>query len=617
MIIVENLSKSFGGQLLFKNIDIKINPRERVGLVGRNGHGKTTFFRLITGEEEPDEGRIIIPKHYRIGSVDQQLHFTKKSVLEEGMTALGPDEHDHLWKVEKILSGLGFSNKEMQQHPSEFSGGYQVRLNLAKILVSRPDLILLDEPTNYLDIESIRWIVRFLAGWPRELILITHDRSFMDKVVTHTIAIHRKRFRKVAGNTEKLYNQLAQEEDVYEKTRINDERRQKRIELFVNRFRAKARLANLVQSRLKTLKKIGSAEKIEKLKTLDFAFQCKPFHRKYVLKAENISFSYNSETPVIENFSLTVKARDRICIIGKNGKGKTTLIKLLSEKLKPQKGEIIFAPNLAKGVYEQTNIKSLIDTRTVEEEILYAGGSSDRQKARNICGAMMFEGDAALKLIEVLSGGEKSRVMLGKILARPVNLLLLDEPGNHLDMESCDSLIAALTSFEGSVVMVTHNEMFLRAIANRLIIFQNENLSVFEGTYEEFLEKDGWKDDNAELSSVSKDNDNSFHTKLNKKEIRRKRSAIIAKRAETVRPIKQKISRVEDDIESCEKRLDKLNAELLEASQAQDGQLVGKISQSIHGCRLTIDDLFDKLEAYTYDLDEKNSIFEEELRQLD
>jgi ATP-binding cassette subfamily F protein 3 len=256
MISIENISKSFGGQTLFEGASVKLNPRERIGLVGRNGHGKTTLFRLIIGEESPDEGEIAVPKNYRIGYVEQHIRFTRETVLQEGMRGLNESERDHHWKVEKILSGLGFSDADMQRHPGEFSGGYQVRLNLAKVLVSDPDLLLLDEPTNYLDITSIRWIERFLQHWPRELLLITHNRGFMDKVITHTIGIHRKKIRKIAGDTGQLYAQIAQDEEVYEKTRLNDERRQKEIELFISRFRAKARLANMVQSRIKTLEKM-------------------------------------------------------------------------------------------------------------------------------------------------------------------------------------------------------------------------------------------------------------------------------------------------------------------------------------------------------------------------
>ena len=268
MIAIDNLSKSYGNQILFEEVHFQINARERVGLVGRNGHGKTTLFSMIVGEEHPDSGTITTPRNYRIGYVRQHLDFTADTLLDEGKKGLPEAERHQQWKVEKILSGLGFSSADMQRHPSEFSGGYQVRLNLAKVLLSEADLLLLDEPTNYLDITSIRWIEDYLINWPHELLLITHDRSFMDRVVTHTIGIHRTKIRKIPGNTEKFYTQIALDEEIYEKTRLNDERRQKEVEQFITRFRAKARLANLVQSRIKLLDKMGKKDKLETLKSL-------------------------------------------------------------------------------------------------------------------------------------------------------------------------------------------------------------------------------------------------------------------------------------------------------------------------------------------------------------
>ena len=487
MISVENLTKSYNGRILFDHVSFQLNQRERLGLVGRNGHGKTTLFRMLTGEVEPDSGSIVIPKNYRVAHVRQKLAFTRDTVLEEGMTDLPEQEQGHYWKVEKILSGLGFSRGDMQRHPQEFSGGFQVRLNLAKVLVSEPDLLLLDEPTNYLDITSIRWIEKFLVNWPHELMLITHDRSFMDKIVSHTMGIHRGKLRKLAGNTEKYYTQIAQDEEVYEKTRLNDERRRKEVELFITRFRAKARLANLVQSRVKLLSKMNRNTKLDRIKSLDFAFRSKPFPAKSMLGAEDLRFGYRADDPIIEKFGFTVNRGERICVIGRNGKGKTTLLRLLAGTLSPKNGKIVYNPNLSPGIFEQTNIATLVDSRTVEEEIMYTHPDVDRQAARNICGAMMFTGDEALKKISVLSGGEKSRVMLGKLLVTPVNLLLLDEPTNHLDMESCDALLAAIDNFDGTVIMVTHNEMFLHALAQRLIVFQGSRIEVFEGSYQRFF----------------------------------------------------------------------------------------------------------------------------------
>jgi len=619
MIQLENLTKSFGRQTLFEDIGFQINSRERIGLVGRNGHGKTTLLRLIIGEEKPDAGSVIIPKNYRLGYVRQAIAFTEPTVLEEGAKELPESEKDHFWKVEKILAGLGFSKTDMDRSPHEFSGGYQLRLNLAKVLVAEPDLLMLDEPTNYLDIASIRWVERFLQNYPREGLLVTHDRSFMDAVVTHTLGVHRKKVRKIPGNTEKYYAQIAQEEEIYEKTRLKDERRRKDIERFITRFRAKARLANLVQSRIKTLSKMEKQDRLEQIKTLDFSFRSKPFPARHVLTAEDVSFEYSPGKPIIENFSISVGRRERICVVGKNGRGKTTLLRLLAGALTPGSGKVSYNPQVVAGVFEQTNIQTLEPTHTVEEEIIQAHPDVDRQLARNISGAMMFEGDDALKRISVLSGGEKSRVMLGKLLATPVNVLLLDEPTNHLDLESCDALLAAIDCFDGVVIMVTHNEMFLHALAERLVVFQKGGIQVFDDGYSRFLDTIGWEDEpRPSKRSISETPvPQSEPSKLSKKALRQMRSEIVAERSRILGPIDNEIQQTEDAIESRERELDALNRAMQSATQAGDSAKIADLGQAIHQYQTDIDTLFDKLEALTMDLEGRKKEFDERLNRVD
>lgn len=612
MIKIINLNKSFGDQELFSDISFNVNPGEKIGLVGRNGHGKTTLLKIITGEEHADSGEIVIPKNYSIGYVTQHLNFTEDTVIAEGCRGLPDDHKDDKWKAEKILTGLGFSMKDMLRNPIEFSGGYQVRLNLAKILVSEPGLLLLDEPTNYLDIISIRWLESFLRQWKGEIILVTHDRSFMDSVTTHTVGIHRKKIRKIEGPTDKLYEQILREEEIHEKTRINDEKKRKEVELFVTRFRAKARLAGLVQSRVKALEKQQSLDKLEKIKDLEFSFNFKPFNAKMLMAAEDISFSYNPETCIVKNFSLSVRSDDRICVIGKNGRGKSTLMRLLAGDLDPDRGKIIMHTNTNTGYFAQTNIINLNSNLTIEEEISCSG--CEKQLARNIAGAMMFEGDDALKKIAVLSGGEKSRVLLGKILAAPANLIILDEPTNHLDMESCDALMAAIDSFPGAVIMVTHNEMFLHSLANRFIIFQSTGVIQYEGTYSGFLAKIGWDeekdDDAADDLEIKKD------SQFNKKDIRKLRSDIITRRSKELRPLEDRIERTESTISEKEELLKNKNLELIEASGSGNSRAIEKLSREIYSLQKEIESLFSDYEELTVIVDGKKQFYESELNRL-
>ena len=611
MLNIDDITKGFGDQILLDKAGFRINPGERVGLVGRNGHGKTTLLNMISGSDHPDEGTISYPSGYRMGFLSQKISFTKIRVIDEAMLGLLEHEKDHSWKAEKILAGLGFSQDDLKKNPEEFSGGFQVRLNLAKVLISEPDLLILDEPTNYLDITSIRWISRFLISWPREVLLVTHDRGFMDDVVTHIAGIHRHKIKKIQGNTYKYYLQVAQDEEVYEKTRQNEEKRKKEVELFISRFRAKARLANMVQSRIKTLEKSQTKEKLQKMKNLEFEFNYLPFSGKQILMIENLSFGWQKDNPLINNFSLNIYPEDRIAIIGKNGKGKTTLLKLINGNVHPISGNIKINPGVHSGYFEQTNVQSLNDDFTVEEELISSSMDSDRQAARNICGAMMFEQDSALKKISVLSGGEKSRVMLGKLLMSSLNLLLLDEPTNHLDIESCDSFVFALDNFEGAVVLVTHNEMFLHSLANRLVVFKNDIVSVFEGTYQEFLDKEGWEEEEFAVEKRPR------IAGLSKKEIRQKKSEIITQKSQEIKPAKQKIEALENNIEKNEILIGKINEELLEASNNQNGQKIQSLAKELARLENLNEILFDDLEIQMNIFEKIDTWFNNQLEEFE
>jgi len=615
MIIIENISKSYGSQELFRETGFRLNARERLGMVGRNGHGKTTLLRMITGEEEADSGNIVIPRGYSIGHVLQEPDFTRTTVLEEGCEGLHAEEEDQTWKVEKVLAGLGFRAPDLEKDPFELSGGFQVRLNLAKILVRNPDLLLLDEPNNYLDITSIRWLTRYLNARQGELILITHDRSFMDNVVTHTMGIYRKTLRKIKGDTGKLYSQFAMEEEVYEKTRLNDEKKRKKAELFIRRFRAKARLGGMVQSRIKTLEKQEKLEKLEQAKDLDFSFRSSPFNGKPAMNVADLTFGYDPGSPLFADLSFSIGPYDRVCVVGENGKGKTTLLKALAGRLTPQSGEVNFNSTITSGYYEQANVNTLSDDRSVLEEIVSADPDVDHQRARNICGMMMFEGDAALKRVGILSGGEKNRVLLGKLIATPVSFLILDEPTNHLDLEACDALLEAINEFEGAVLMVTHNEMLLHGLAERLIVFQDGRAFVYEGGYGEFLEKRGWESEK-EAAVLEGDGDSGTR-KSDRKEAKRLRSELVRERSKALRPLEKRIEKTETVIVKAEKELEDLHREIEEASQQGDNTAIADLSKKIHACEKIIETNFEELEAASAEYHKGKEAFEKRFDELD
>jgi len=619
MIIVDNLSKSYGKQGLFDSVSFKVNRRERVGVVARNGHGKTTLFRMIVGEEDPDEGTISKPRNYRIGYVEQNISFAADSVRAEAARALPPDAHNEEWRVEKVLAGLGFEPADLDKRPLELSGGFQVRLNLAKVLLGDFQMLLLDEPSNYLDITSIRWLERFLVAWPGEVMIITHDRSFMDNVVTHILGIHRRKVRKIKGDTGKYYEQIAAEEEIYEKTRVNDERKQKEMELFITRFRAKARLGGLVQSRVKSLEKMEKRDKLEAVKDLEFSFSEKPSFHKYAMDVRDISFAYTPDRPLIRRFSISIGAKDRVFVIGRNGRGKTTLLKLLAGDLEARSGEITSPQSVAPGYFEQTHISTLSESNTVLEEIGSADPEGDPKRARFIAGGMMFEGDDALKKIAVLSGGEKSRVLLGKLIATPINLLLLDEPTNHLDIESNDALLAAIDNFDGAVVMVTHNEMFLHALADRLVVFDNDDIIVYEGGYQRFLEKVGWKDEVMQrpAGGLRVWNGGEAKEKPTPKELRRLRSEVITERSKALRPLEMRMAEIEKVVEENDARLKELNKQVVEASQARQGSRVVELSKTMHQAKKMIDGFLEELEKLTSEYEGRKAEFDARLRALD
>ncbi len=617
MIKIENINKNFGGQTIFKDFSFGVNKGEKIGLIGRNGHGKTTLFKMITGEIEPESGNIVVPKNYKIGYLQQHISFSQNTILEEATLGLPTDEQNNDWKAKRILSGLGFSSEDFYKNPNIFSGGFQIRLNLAKVLLSEPNLLLLDEPNNYLDIVAIRWLSNFLRSWKNEIMLITHDRNFMDGIISHTVFIHRQKAKKIEGTTEKLYEQVEQEEEIYEKTRQNEEKKRKQTEIFISKFRAKARLAGMVQSRIKSLEKTDVKDQLEKIESLDFSFNYSGFNAQQLLEANDISFSYKKDDnpKIIQKFSLTIDKNQRIAIIGKNGRGKSTLLKLLTGILTPDSGKIARHNNVKSAYFGQTNLENLVQEKTILDELLASDPDNSIQKARNVAGQMMFSGDAALKKIKILSGGEKNRVMLGKILLTPSNLLFLDEPTNHLDLDSTDALLEAILDFPGAVVMVTHNEMYLNNFANTLVIFDDDEIKIFYGTYQEFLEKIGWQSEREELQLKSNKQKN-LDKNVYKKDLKKKKAEIINAKSKILVPINEKIAEIEKTLESQDKELENLNHDLITASEAKNIEIIKNNSQKIGILKKIIDENYKTLDELYKNLESETQKFKEMLNNF-
>jgi len=610
MIQINNLTKSYGTRVLFENLNLKVGSGQKIGFVGRNGSGKSTLFKIILGEESHDEGEVLIPRNYRIGTLRQHLHFTHKTVREECASVLTGDAEHEVYRVEKILFGLGFSQEDLDRDPLSFSGGYQIRLNLVKLLVTEPNMLLLDEPTNYLDIVSLRWLGAFIRTFEGEVILITHDRDFMDSVSTHTMGLRRRNVSIIKGDTHKYYTFMAQEDEIYEKTKINHDKKRAELEDFVARNKARASTATLAQSKQKELDKMGVMESLEGEKDLSFSFSYRPTPAKIIMEAKNLSFGYKEDELLFQNLSFVLETKKCLAIIGKNGKGKSTLLNTLAGVLTP-KGEIAFHPSTAIAHFGQTNIDRLDKNRTITEEIQSADNTLQNVRIRGICGTMMFSGDDADKKISILSGGERSRVMLGKIIATPANLLFLDEPTNHLDMQSIDSLCDAIKRFDGSVIIVTHSEMLLRELADQLIIFRESGAEFFDGNYDTFLEKIGWDEEISDAPKPVKVTQNT-----NKKEQKQQRAELIQERSRLLNPLKKEIDHCENTIMKLEDKVKVSHEQLIVYSnQGESGKLM-ELSKQIAADEKMIEELFERLEVASDEFERITKETDEKLSTL-
>ena len=615
MIQLTNISKRYGTQELFNDVNLRMNSGQRIGLVGRNGTGKSTLFKLILGEEFYDDGEITIPKNYKIGSLKQHLEFHEKTLVEEVSLSLAEDDKFSVYKVEKILFGLGFVHEDLNKSPLSFSGGYQIRINLAKLLITEPNMLLLDEPTNYLDILSLRWLKAFLRSFDGEVILITHDRNFMDAVSTHTMGLNRKSLSILPGSTHKFYQQLKDDEELYEKQKISQDKKVKELEEFIAKNKARASTAAQAQSKVKLLEKMDRMDSLGFDSTLKFNFNFKDTPAKVLLDIKDLSFGYTADNILFKDISFTLKKGEVLGIIGKNGKGKSTLLNTIAKELTALSGKIDYHGTTSVGHFGQTNISHLNPKNTIMDEIYLGNSKLAESTVRNICGSMMFPGESAKKKISLLSGGEKSRVMLGQIIAREVNILFLDEPTNHLDMDSIDSLTEAIRNFDGSAIIVTHSEELLRQVCDRLIVFAKNKAEYFDGNYDEFLEKIGWEEESE--SEIKDNNVKEENTpKVNRKENKKLRSAIIQERSKITNPLKKLVEKLENSIMENEELVETLHKELIDASNKNDNSKVIDLSRDVTKYEKEIEDSFEKLEETQTKLDDILEEYESKLEGL-
>ena len=471
MVTVDHISMEFSSRPVLDDITFLINRKERIALVGKNGAGKTTLLRLIAGEYQPTAGRIAKEADMTIGYLPQVMLFQDDRTLrDEVMTVAHEDEARFIAEMDRTVIGLGFERKDFDRPCSEFSGGWRMRIELAKILLSHPDLLLLDEPTNHLDIESIQWLEDFLKTSPSAVLMVSHDRAFIDNVCNRTIEITLGRIYDYNVNYSKFVELRKERHEQQVRAYQNQQKMIADTEEFIERFRYKATKAVQVQSRIKQLEKLERLEvDLEDTSRLNLRFPPAPRSGDYPLIIEDLRKDFGTHN-VFHDVTFTIKRGEKVAFVGKNGEGKSTLVKCIMGQL-DYLGTLKIGHNVKIGYFAQNQAALLDENLTVFDTIDYVAVGDIRTKIRDILGAFMFGGEASEKKVKVLSGGERSRLAMIRLLLEPCNLLILDEPTNHLDMPSKDVLKAALKDFNGTLICVSHDRDFLDGIVNKVYEF--------------------------------------------------------------------------------------------------------------------------------------------------
>jgi ATPase subunit of ABC transporter with duplicated ATPase domains len=531
LISFSNINKQYGKQLIFVDASFQLNPGEKVGLVGPNGSGKTTLFRMVVGEEAPDEGEVTVPKKLTIGYFRQDVEeMSGRSVLDEAIAGSGragdlhhelealqhamedpgqaddmdrilhrfgevQEEYEHLGgygleaQAQEVLHGLGFADDQIEGDVGALSGGWKMRVALARVLLGRPDVLLMDEPTNHLDIESIIWLEQFLKSYPGTLLMTSHDREFMNRIVTKMADIDSGEILVYSGDYDFYERERAIRETNQQAAFARQQAMFAKEQRFIDRFRTHAAKAAQVQSRIKALDKI---EKIELPKTrhvVKFEFRVPPRSGDQVAVIENLQKRYGRRV-IYDGFDLIIRRGERWAVMGRNGAGKTTLLKMIAGALAPDAGEVRLGASLKMGYFAQQSLDVLDPELTIFEQLQRDFPGDGIGSLRTLAGAFQFSGDDIDKRIRSLSGGEKSRLAMARMLYDPPNFLVLDEPTNHLDLATKEMLVDSLKQFEGTMIFVSHDRTFLRGLASRVLELGERPLT-FPGSYAEYVVKTG------------------------------------------------------------------------------------------------------------------------------
>jgi ATPase subunit of ABC transporter with duplicated ATPase domains len=537
MISLARVSKQYGRQLVFVEASFQLNPGERVGLVGPNGAGKTTLFRLIVGEERPDEGEVSVPKKLRIGYFRQDVEEMKgRSVLDEAIAGSGrlgdlhheleslqqamadPERADEMDKIlerfgvvqeeydhqggyaleaqaQEVLHGLGFDDERIKGDVGALSGGWKMRVAMARVLLGRPDVLLMDEPTNHLDLESILWLESFLKSHQGALLMTSHDRDFLNRIVSKIAEIDEGEITVYSGNYDFYERERALREANQEAAYARQQAKFAKEQRFIERFSAHAAKAAQVQSRVKALEKIERVEPPKKRQVVRFDFKKPPRSGDEVANLEGVRKAYGKRV-VHESLDLAIRRGERWCVMGRNGAGKTTLLKMVAGALPPDAGEIRLGASLKLGYFAQAALDVMDPALTVLEQVQKDFPHDGVGALRSLLGAFQFSGDDVDKKVRALSGGERSRLAMARMLYDPPNFLVLDEPTNHLDLATKEMLVAALRDFEGTMLFVSHDRAFLRGLSNRVLELGGETglevkPNLYPGSYVEYVERTG------------------------------------------------------------------------------------------------------------------------------